>query len=269
MVMATGVVSTDLAAGGWKRLSVALLTLAAVAWLALLVRGDVPRELAGVAATAVLGTRLAMLGWTAAAWTLAAAAAALWMVRVPRASPPRRSAGADFLPAVATQALAVLAALLDLDVVGTVLFVFGLALYARVVIRFDAAQLRRGDGDQWIAGGALAISSLAGAELGLAGAPLIPWRGASVALAGAATAWLPALVASELARPRLAGAPSRWATVFPLGMYAAMSYAVGALAGLHWLRAFARGVTWLAAVVWALVLADAVRRSGRRRAPLD
>jgi tellurite resistance protein TehA-like permease len=47
--------------------------------------------------------------------------------------------------------------------------------------------------------------------------------------------------------------------VFPLGMYAAMSFAVGELAGLAWMRAFARDWTWLAAAAWALVLLDAVR----------
>jgi tellurite resistance protein TehA-like permease len=56
--------------------------------------------------------------------------------------------------------------------------------------------------------------------------------------------------------------------VFPLGMYAAMSFAVGELAGLAWMRAFARDWTWLAVAAWALVLLDAVRPvSEVRRTP--
>jgi tellurite resistance protein TehA-like permease len=91
-----------------------------------------------------------------------------------------------------------------------------------------------------------------------------------VVLWAAAAAWLPALMGGELARPRLVGAPGRWSTVFPLGMYAAMSFAVGELAGLDWMRAFARDWTWLAAAAWALVLLDALpahRASTGRRAP--
>jgi hypothetical protein len=45
-------------------------------------------------------------------------------------------------------------------------------------------------------------------------------------------------------------------------MYAAMSFAVGELAGLAWMRAFARDWTWLAAAAWALVLLDIVRPLG-------
>jgi hypothetical protein len=44
-------------------------------------------------------------------------------------------------------------------------------------------------------------------------------------------------------------------------MYAAMTFAVSPLAGVDWMRVFARTWSWGAAVVWALVLVDAVARS--------
>jgi tellurite resistance protein TehA-like permease len=261
--MASGVVSLDLASDGFDTLSIVVLVLGAAAWLAAFAHGELWREAAGVAATAVLATRLEGLGWTAAAWLLAAGAVVLWGLTVPRVSLARPATGSDFLPTVATQSLAVLAAVLGgsaVAAVGAALWVVGLALYLGTVVRFELAQLTRGAGDQWVAGGALAISALACAELGHAGAPLAPWRDASIVLWIAAAAWLPLLVAGELARPRLSGAPARWSTVFPLGMYAAMSFAVGRLAGIDWMRSFARGWTWVAAAAWALVLLDAASR---------
>jgi hypothetical protein len=165
---------------------------------------------------------------------------------------------------VAVQSLAVLSATLAdataqawLRIVGLGLCAEGIVLYVRTLVRFDLRELLRGRGDQWVAGGALAISAFAYAKLH---SHLLPLRVASIALWTAAAAWLPALVAGELLRPRLSGAPERWSTVFPLGMYAAMSFAVTALAGMHWMRVFARSWTWVAAAVWALVLIDAVAR---------
>jgi Voltage-dependent anion channel len=277
MVMASGIVSIDLDAGGWSAASLVPLVCGAVVWVLALARGELWRGPAGVAATAVLGTRLVVAGWSGAGWALAGAAIALWAwvvlraaapLRAPVAPPaaPRRArvvarpavrlarSGAAFLPAVATQSLAVLVASLGATVPGVVLFVVGLALYVRACTAFDLAEILRGRGDHWIAGGALAISALACAQLG-SGAG---WRDATVLLWLGAMAWLPALVAGELARPRLVGAPERWSTVFPLGMYAAMTFAVGALAGTGWMRAFARGWTWVAVAAWAGILLTVV-----------
>jgi hypothetical protein len=275
MVMASGVVSLDLNEGGWSGASLATLACAAAVWLVVLARGELARGPAGVAATAVLGTRLVVAGWSGAGWALACAAAALWAWVIPRASVRvgasgaapaaplwtrvvRTASGAAFLPAVATQSLAVLTAELSGRTVPAVLlFVVGLALYARAAIAFDVRELVRGRGDHWVAGGALAISALACARLG--------WRDAGVVLWLGAMAWLPALVAGELARPRFVGPPERWSTVFPLGMYAAMSWAVGALAGVDWMRAFAAGWTWVAVAAWAAVLVGGLRPRSRQR----
>jgi hypothetical protein len=149
MVMGSGVVSVDLAHAGWDSVSIAVLAAGAVVWLSLLVFGELAADVAGVAATAVLGTRVALIGWPGAAWALAAGAAMLWALGVPFPAPPRPASGQDFLPAVATQSLAVAAASLAPSaggwtrVAGTVLFLGGLALYARVVIRFRPASLAR------------------------------------------------------------------------------------------------------------------------------
>jgi tellurite resistance protein TehA-like permease len=131
----------------------------------------------------------------------------------------------------------------------------GLALYAAVLARFDPRELAHGRGAHWIAGGALAIGALAVADLVRAqDAPLGAHgvvRAAVIALWVAAMAWLVPLVAAELRWPRLAPDPRRWATVFPLGMYAAMSFAVSGVTGWAAPRAFARVETWVAAAAWA------------------
>jgi predicted acyltransferase len=45
-----------------------------------------------------------------------------------------------------------------------------------------------------------------------------------------AIAWLPVLVAAELLQPRLGYDVRRWATVFPVAMYAVCSFAAGSAA---------------------------------------
>ena len=65
---------------------------------------------------------------------------------------------------------------------------------------------------------------------------------------------LPALVGAERRRPRLRFHARRWATVFPVGMYAAMSFAVGRIGDVGWMVDFARAWTWVAVAVWAVVL---------------
>jgi tellurite resistance protein TehA-like permease len=164
---------------------------------------------------------------------------------------------------------------------GTVVGLVGLALYPVVLARFDRGQLLIGAGDQWVAGGALAIAALAAANLGLAASRLTPGpladalRVAAPAIGLAAFAWLPFLLGAEVVRPRVAYDVRRWATVFPVAMYAVAALQVGRLAGLGWLSAIARAWIWVALAVWAVVaagmLAQAPRalpaRVTRRRAP--
>jgi hypothetical protein len=270
VVMATGIVSTALELDGRDVVSDALLALCALGWLCLAFargRAGRPASLTIVAATCVLGARLTMEGWRGAGVVLLAVGAVLL---VPLSAAVLRGlgrpfAGSAFLLVVAPQAVAVLAA--ELGVPGAIVVLPQLAalgLYGFVVRGFDAGEVVRGRGDQWVAGGALAISALAAAETGGA------LRPASLVLWAAAMVWLPVLVWGELRRPWRGFDVRRWSTVFPLGMYAVMSYAVGHLEARRWIVSFARAWTWVAVAAFALtaaatVAACSVRGPCRRR----
>jgi len=267
-VMGTGIVSEALALDGHRALSDVLLAAAVAIALALLavltaaLRADpravargtaTPASLTVVAALGVVGTRLSQVGARAAGVALLALAVACW---VPLLAPVlrawRRPAGGGvFLVSVARQAIAVLCATLGARGPAVALLAAGLALYAFALASFDLRELRCGRGDQWIAGGALAIAALAA---GVAHAP----RPVSLALWALAVAWLPVLLVGEAVAPRRAFDAGRWSTVFPVGMYAAMSHAVG-------VSGFARVWTWVAVAVWAVVAVGSVRALDRSR----
>jgi tellurite resistance protein TehA-like permease len=57
----------------------------------------------------------------------------------------------------------------------------------------------------------------------------------------------------------------RWATVFPVGMYAASSFDVGQVAGVPGVTDFARVWVWVAFALWLLVFV-AMLWPGRHRA---
>jgi hypothetical protein len=292
VVMGTGIVSIDLTVDGHETLSLALLALTALIWagLGLLVASRVwndrprarleaasPASLTGVAATAVLGVRVALLGWHRVGAALLAIAFCVWLVLVPRVL--RRwttpTVGVSFVLVVSTESLAVLAAVLAvherlpwLTVVSLAALALGLAAYLFVLSRFDLRQLLVGRGDHWVAGGALAIATLAcgraaqaaegtGSLHGLSGGLGV----ASLALWVAAALWLPALIAGELAAPRMFYDARRWSTVFPLGMYAASSFVVGDVEQIDWLVDFARVWIWIAFAVWLVVFAALMRRA--------
>ena len=292
VVMGTGIVSIGLSLDGERALSVALLVIAAAVWLlagaglAAMVIGlgvhalrepRSPGALTAIAATGVLGSRVQMLGWNAVAGALLAIAACLWLLLVPRvlAGWQRRTTGTSFVLAVATESLAVLGAELAgacgagwLALASLACLALGVAFYVLVVSGFDPRELLAGRGDQWVAGGALAISALACAEIALAAPGLAPIRDAHHALSTAALvlwataiAWLPPLVACEVVSPRLGYDPRRWSTVFPLGMYAVSSFTVARLRGLGGIHDFARVAIWIAFAVWVLVFAGLVRRA--------
>ena len=255
--MGTGIVSLDLASAGWSAGSDVLAAIAGLIWLGLAVTGGLWSELAGVSATAVLGTRLLGFGWTGVAWPLLVIAAGLCAVRLPRVRLGRHTTGGDLLVVVVTQSLAVLAARLAdetgdgwLRVAAYGLLAAGLVLYVAIILHFDARELQQGAGDQWIAGDALAISALAAADIGIGTVDVI--------LAAAALAWLPVVLAGELAAPRTGHHRTRWSTVFPVGMYAEMSFAVG-------FTAFAHLWTWVAVAVWALAAAYTLSHPYRPR----
>ncbi|MEV3998617.1 tellurite resistance/C4-dicarboxylate transporter family protein [Streptomyces halstedii] len=290
-VMATGIVSVGLHLVGHESLSLTALALACAAWIALaadfgglLVRDRTkwvtqagsPGALTAVAATTVVGTRFALLGATPVAAALLALATLLWpvlLVTVARGWRPRMP-GAVFLGCVATEGLAVLGATLSATTstawpahAALVPFWSGLALYAVALFRFDPREVARGAGDQWVAGGALAISALAGAKL-LTAAQAGPYlwnddadtalRYATVAVLALALAWYGVLLISEVVRPRFRYDVRRWSTVFPLGMTAAATLSVATAVSAPWLTHPGRALVWVAVAGWLTVAAGAV-----------
>lgn len=282
LVMATGIVSVGAAQAGRPTLSWALFGVGAAAFLALAalvaVRGSELRRveaLTFVAGSGVLGARLALAGDLRPALALWALAAAAWaalvapvLVDLVRRHEARRS-GSALLAVVAPESLAVLGAILGrrlhtsaLTEASEALWAAGLLAYALLapgVCRrlARAAVARRGShGDDWIAMGALAIATVAAGELALAHAALALWV--------AATAVLPLVVAAELRSGLRRYELQRWATVFPLGMYAVASYEVGAVDGSGLLGDIGFAVFWIALAAWALT---ALAMARAHRAP--
>jgi tellurite resistance protein TehA-like permease len=286
IVMASGVVAIDLYDVHLPVLSMITFGFAAAVWLLLAVVLGVPlvlrhgrfRRLAGspvslaaVAATAVLGTGLALYDYRAAAAVLLAMAAAGWALLV---VPVLRhwttpTTGISFVLGVATDGVALLSATLAIAFragwlldAALLLLLLGLAFYAFTATRFDLRQLTNGHGDHWIAGGALAISALCAAVITEAADALGRFdqqrpvlTTGTLVLWCLAMAWLLPLVVAEAIRPRLRYDVRRWATVFPLGMYPACSFAVGKVTGIAGIITFAQAGTWVgvAALLLALV----------------
>jgi tellurite resistance protein TehA-like permease len=276
--MGTGIVSVALALDGEDTLSRALFGLAAAGWLvaaaAALLRARLPASLTGVAGTAVLGARAALLGFGTVATAALVLVVALWLALVPELvrRPRERAVGTSFLVVVATEAIAVLAALVAevedarwLATAALAPLVLGIAVYPIVACRFDLREIAFGYGDQWVAGGALAIGALACAEVGGAatGALHTTLDHAALVVWAVAVAWLPVLVAGELHGPRRGFDLRRWATVFPAGMYAVCSFLVAHVDGVGPIATFARAWVWVALCVWLLAFAGAARRGLR------
>jgi tellurite resistance protein TehA-like permease len=287
IVMSLGVVSIDLRAVQQAALSAILLWLAVATYLflaAVLFRrldARLPVTLTSVAATAVLGARFAMQGWHAVAAGLLVVAAVGWGAF---AGPVMRhwrtpTTGVSFVLGVATDGLALVSALLAvayrqywLLVAAALLVGLGLIFYLFTLARFDFRQLLTGRGDHWIAGGALAISALS-AGLVTAGATTLGrledlhgfFRVSTLVLWIVAVAWVVPLVACEIIQPRLAYDVRRWATVFPLGMYAACSFTVGQVAGVPGIARFGRVETWIALGFTVLALVGLLRSMWRTR----
>ena len=291
IVMASGMVSIDLRSDHQPALSAVTLWFAAGVWLLLAVmlgvrlayqrdrfarEASAPAAFTGVAGTAVLGTRLAVENYQAAAAALLAVSGLSWAFL---AAPVLRhwktpTAGVSFVLVVATQGLAVLGATLAVSYragwlggAAVAALVLGLAFYVFTAARFDLRDLVTGHGDQWVAGGALAISALAAGHVTQASTALGQLSGQHQALTTStlvlwclAMAWLLPLGIAETLRPRRLGYDvRRWATVFPLGMYAASSFTTGQVTGITGITDFGQAWTWVAFTGWLLALAGLVR----------
>jgi tellurite resistance protein TehA-like permease len=290
--MATGIVSLGLDLDGRNGLSGALLALTLALWVALtavaayrllydraalLAETRLPGSLCGVAATSVLAAGLAVHHHRPAAATLVAAALLLLVATAPRVLAHRGlgPSGSRFLLAVAPFSLAATTAVLVPWVGGKwlvwsalALALAGVAAYLRALMGFDFGQLLVGKGDHWVAGGALAVGALAWSELArfaqktdALAAAQAPMRWVSLALAAVTSAWLAALVAAELRRPRLGFDRRRWATAFPVAMYAAMCLAIGPVEGADWISELGRIWVWVGLGIWAFVGFGALRRA--------
>lgn len=286
--MATGIVSIGLHLVGQEALSWILLVLAAIAWLALAVdfarrlqrdrdrwkaEADTLPALTAVVATTLLGTWFALQGWSSVAVAALVVAVLIWpvLLRSVVRHWGRRLPGTVFLVCVATQGLAVLGGTLAVSLPSGWLawpalgcLVLGLALYAVAFVHFGLGEVRSGAGDQWVAGGALAISALAGAKL----LAVPAWRGTAlhdalrpltlVTLA-LSMCWYAVLAFAEARWPGPRYGMRRWATVFPMGMTAVATLSVADAAAVGWLRTPGQVLLWVAVTAWVLTLVGLVR----------
>ncbi|MER5732048.1 tellurite resistance/C4-dicarboxylate transporter family protein [Streptomyces sp. NPDC002138] len=292
-VMAAGIISVGLHLTGHPVASLVALAVAGALWLVLAAdfavrllgdRGrfraeaDTPAALTAVAATAVLGARLSLLGWRPAAAVLLVLAAVLWpglMAAVLRHW-HRGASGAAFLVCVATQGLAVLAAVVAADSgrdwlawAALAAFCLGLLLYGEALVRFDFREVVRGAGDQWVAGGALAICSLAASKLTASpvwvGWPHTALRTATLVTLALSLTWYAVLLTAEATHPRPRYDIRRWATVFPLGMTAAASLSAAGPTGVGWLLPLGEVLLWIALAAWLLTFVALLGTHGAGR----
>jgi tellurite resistance protein TehA-like permease len=226
-------------------------------------------------ATAVLGTRLTLLGWTWAGIATLVITLVLWAALLGPVLAGWKSptVGVSLLLAVSAESLAVLSATLAapehahwLLIVALVPFALGLGLYVFVISRFDVHQLVVGGGDHWITGGALGISALAAAKITATANALGILRGGAlediaIGLWVLTMLCLLVLLFAEGRWPRLRYDARRWSTVFPLGMHAASSFAVGAVAHAGAITSFAHVWVWIGLASWAIVSVATIGRA--------
>jgi tellurite resistance protein TehA-like permease len=233
--------------------------------------------LTAAVATAVLGTRLTLLGWAWAGIATLVIAFVLWaaLLRPVLAGWKSPTVGVSLLLAVSAESLAVLAATLAapeharwLLIAALVPFGLGLGLYVFVISRFDLHQLAVGRGDHWITGGAVGISALAAAKIaaGAKALGIVGVRGGAlediaIGLWVLSMLWLLVLLFAEARWPRFRYDARRWSTVFPLGMYAASSFAVGVVAHAGAITSFARVWVWIGLASWAIVFVATIGRA--------
>jgi tellurite resistance protein TehA-like permease len=331
MVMATGIVSLAAHVLGWPLVARALFQLNilmyAVLWLLSILRllryprrlfGDLIDHLRGpgfftmVAGSGVLGSQYVLLAADyRAGLVLWVFALGLWVgltyaiftaftVKQHKPTLDKGISGAWLLAVVATQSIAVLAALLaphiaqpyrlELNFLALSMWLWGGMLYiwmmSLIFYRYTFFRLEPGDlsPPYWINMGAMAISTLAGSLL-IINAPdapfllsLLPFlKGFTVFYWATGTWWIPMLLVLGVWRHvykrfPLKYDPLYWGAVFPLGMYAVSTHelvqamAFGFLDFLPRIFLGAAFVAWSAA--FAGLLHDVLRRLGivRRRA---
>ncbi|HEY7208487.1 MAG TPA: tellurite resistance/C4-dicarboxylate transporter family protein [Gaiellaceae bacterium] len=296
-VMATGIVAVGMELSGHGQIADALLVVCGLGWLVLatafLYRLAARTDewwhettqlgaLTAVAGSTVLASALqTILDWRLVPLLLWIVAATLWLVVISRTLsrlPPRAPQGLVFLLTVATQGVSLVASSLavayDADwlvYLAFALWAVGIAFYLLIELHdFDHGRITTGAGDQWIFAGAVAITVLAGAKLLTAvraqslGGSAHDLRVAVLVIWIVALPMLLVLVWSEFAFPRVAYSALRWATAFPVGMYAACTLVASKALGFPWMDTyFADWWVWVGLGFWAIVCTGLVRRIGR------
>lgn len=282
VVMATGIVSVAADTEALPTLSDVFFVAALVGWGALAVavgvntlQAHLPRprlqSFAFVAATAVLAARFALADVRFVAFAFWVLAIAAWLVLLARRPEARSPSGGSLLIVVATESLAVAAAMLarelnvDLLYAALAWWVLGLAMYPAVIALIARSLVRRPrfTPDLWVTMGALAIATLAETQLLGAGRALHALNGLwpSVRTAGyvtwaLASAWIVPLVVVDARHPAAWGyRTSRWSFVFPLGMYAVATKLLGNTVGIAPLSDVAIASLVVAVVAWILTFA--------------
>jgi tellurite resistance protein TehA-like permease len=260
-----------------------------------------------VAATGVLGSQFALLsgGYRAAA-VLWVVALVLWVLltyvifagfTIAKTKPALEQGigGGWLLAVVATQSIAVLAALLAPRAGATgrlalnflalsmwlwagmlYIWIMALIFYRTTFFAFTPADLAP---PYWINMGAMAISTLAGTLL-IHNAPQAPFlvsllpflKGFTVFYWATGTWWIPLLVVLAFwryvwTRFPLKYDPLYWGAVFPLGMYAASTEEMIAAMQLDFLRPLPRVFLYVALAAWAAAFAGFAAHLLRRVRP--
>ena len=226
--------------------------------------------LTSVAGTSVFGTGLVLMTGLRISYIFLVIAILIWATLIPinLRSLQKPTVGSSLLLTVSTESISVLMTTIAL-VRGWSWLVplalgfslIGVGLYIHVFRYFDFRQLSVGQGDHWILGGALAISTLAaskGAAAMLHFQLLPSWHwlftGFGFGLWLVTMLWLPILVIFEVISPRFVYNLRRWSTVFPLGMYAACSFALAVVSPQFvWIDLFAKFWVWIGFAAWLLV----------------
>ena len=158
-------------------------------------------------------------------------------------------------------------------------WIIGLIFYRALFFRFAPRDLAP---PYWINMGAMAISTLAGAQL-VANAPQAPLlqalhpflKGFTVLYWATGSWWLPLLVALTLwrylvRRDRVTADAFDWSAVFPLGMYSAATLRLAQEVDLPFLLPLSGIFFWLAVLAWTATVAAKARvlRGSGRGEPL-
>ncbi|MCC0063742.1 MAG: tellurite resistance/C4-dicarboxylate transporter family protein [Defluviimonas sp.] len=329
MVMATGIVSLAVEQMAMPRLARAMFVINilayAILWVLNILRAirypraffaDLIDHLRGpgfftfVAATSVLGSQVVFLtGSDRVAFALWFFAVALWLVLIyaiftaltvkeEKPTLEKGLSGAWLLAVVATQSIAVLAAILatrvgqphrvELNFLALSMWLWGGMLYiwmmSLIFYRYTFFPFSPGDlsPPYWINMGAMAISTLAGSRLimNTGDAPflasILPFlKGFTVFYWATGTWWIPMLVILGIwrhvyRRYPLVYDPLYWGAVFPLGMYAVSTHTmIDALGldfdtGFDFLMPLPDIFTWVALAAWSLAFAALLRVLARR-----